>query len=148
MGQDTPLPSIELSIDAPLQGSCDSGDCFYVNTVSWRNETTPNMITDVNMDGMQDLPPGLTVAQAVRNSFRVSVRIRAGTATRPEPSVFSSWIRVTSVDSRSEAVISSTPSSREKRKLSRIGSVFLLLITLLMACRWLNSSMLETTNFI
>src|SRR5256886_4406724 len=23
-------------------GSCDSGDCFYINTVSWRNPTTPN----------------------------------------------------------------------------------------------------------
>jgi hypothetical protein len=43
IGRDSPLPSIELSIDAPLQGSCDSGDCFYVNTVSWRNETTPNL---------------------------------------------------------------------------------------------------------
>ena len=29
-------------MDLPTQGSCDSGDCFYVNTVSWRNETTPN----------------------------------------------------------------------------------------------------------
>jgi hypothetical protein len=26
-----------------MQGACDSGDCFYVNTVSWRNETTPNL---------------------------------------------------------------------------------------------------------
>ena len=26
----------------PTQGACDSGDCFYVNTVSWRNATTPN----------------------------------------------------------------------------------------------------------
>lgn len=43
IGADTPLPSIELSIDAPMQGSCDSGDCFYVNTVSWRNESTPNL---------------------------------------------------------------------------------------------------------
>jgi hypothetical protein len=43
MGRDTPLPSIELSIDPPIQGACDSGDCFYVNTVSWRNETTPNL---------------------------------------------------------------------------------------------------------
>ena len=43
IGQDTPLPSIELSIDPPMQGACDSGDCFYVNTVSWRNETTPNL---------------------------------------------------------------------------------------------------------
>lgn len=43
IGRDTPLPSVELSIDAPMQGSCDAGDCFYVNTVSWRNETTPNL---------------------------------------------------------------------------------------------------------
>jgi uncharacterized protein DUF1552 len=32
-----------LSVDTPSQGSCDSGDCFYVNTISWRNEHTPNM---------------------------------------------------------------------------------------------------------
>ncbi len=31
-----------MSVDFPTQGACDSGDCFYVNTVSWRNETTPN----------------------------------------------------------------------------------------------------------
>jgi len=43
IGKDSPIPSIELSVDAPMQGSCDSGDCFYVNTVSWRNETTPNL---------------------------------------------------------------------------------------------------------
>jgi hypothetical protein len=43
IGQDAPIPSIELSVDAPMQGACDSGDCFYVNTVSWRNETTPNL---------------------------------------------------------------------------------------------------------
>jgi len=43
IGEGTPLPSIELSIDPPMQGACDSGDCFYVNTVSWRNETTPNL---------------------------------------------------------------------------------------------------------
>src|SRR5207245_3211827 len=42
IGRSTPVRSIELSIDQPTQGSCDSGDCFFVNTVSWRNETTPN----------------------------------------------------------------------------------------------------------
>jgi hypothetical protein len=36
------LPSLELAVDFPTQGACDSGDCFYVNTVSWRNEKTPN----------------------------------------------------------------------------------------------------------
>ena len=42
IGKTSRIPSIELSVDYPTQGSCDSGDCFYVNTVSWRNETTPN----------------------------------------------------------------------------------------------------------
>jgi len=42
IGQGTRVPSLELHVDFPTQGSCDSGDCFYVNTVSWRNETTPN----------------------------------------------------------------------------------------------------------
>ena len=42
IGKTSRIPSIEMSVDFPTQGSCDSGDCFYVNTVSWRNETTPN----------------------------------------------------------------------------------------------------------
>jgi len=42
IGKTTQLASLELTVDFPTQGSCDSGDCFYVNTVSWRNETTPN----------------------------------------------------------------------------------------------------------
>jgi hypothetical protein len=42
IGRTSRIPSIEMSVDFPTQGSCDSGDCFYVNTVSWRNETTPN----------------------------------------------------------------------------------------------------------
>lgn len=42
LGRDTPVPSVEMTLDTPSQGACDSGDCFYVNTVSWRNETTPN----------------------------------------------------------------------------------------------------------
>ena len=37
------IPSLELTVDFPTQAACDSGDCFYVNTVSWRNETTPNL---------------------------------------------------------------------------------------------------------
>jgi hypothetical protein len=42
IGRNTRVPSLELAVDFPTQGACDSGDCFYVNTVSWRNETTPN----------------------------------------------------------------------------------------------------------
>jgi hypothetical protein len=43
LGKTTAIPSMELSVDTPSQGSCDSGDCFYVNTVSWRTATSPNM---------------------------------------------------------------------------------------------------------
>jgi hypothetical protein len=43
IGKNSQIPSLELTVDTASQGSCDSGDCFYVNTVSWRNETTPNM---------------------------------------------------------------------------------------------------------
>ena len=43
LGANTPIPSIEMTVDSPSQGSCDAGDCFYVNTISWRNETTPNL---------------------------------------------------------------------------------------------------------
>jgi hypothetical protein len=43
LGRTTPVRSLELAVDTATQSSCDSGDCFYVNTVSWRNETTPNL---------------------------------------------------------------------------------------------------------
>jgi hypothetical protein len=42
IGKTSRIPSIELAVDYPTQGACDSGDCFYVNTVSWRNAMTPN----------------------------------------------------------------------------------------------------------
>ena len=42
IGKGTQVPSMELNLDPPTQGACDSGDCFYVNTISWRNPTTPN----------------------------------------------------------------------------------------------------------
>jgi hypothetical protein len=42
IGRTSRIPSLELSVDQPTQGGCDSGDCFYVNTISWLNETTPN----------------------------------------------------------------------------------------------------------
>src|SRR5262245_47094219 len=42
IGKTSQLASLELTVDFPTQGSCDSGDCFYINTVSWRNATTPN----------------------------------------------------------------------------------------------------------
>jgi hypothetical protein len=43
LGSDSRVPSIEITLDPATQGACDSGDCFYVNTVSWRSETSPNM---------------------------------------------------------------------------------------------------------
>jgi hypothetical protein len=43
LGRNSQIPSIEMTVDTASAGSCDSGDCFYVNTVSWRNPTTPNL---------------------------------------------------------------------------------------------------------
>ena len=35
------MPSLELVLEKPTAISCDSGDCFYSNTISWRDPTTP-----------------------------------------------------------------------------------------------------------
>ena len=43
LGRTTPLPSLELAIDRDfLVGNCENGySCVYMNTISWRNPTTP-----------------------------------------------------------------------------------------------------------
>ena len=41
LGKDTRLPSLELSLEKPTQIGCDSEDCFFSNTISWRSATTP-----------------------------------------------------------------------------------------------------------
>jgi uncharacterized protein DUF1552 len=42
LGTATQLPSLELALDKPTQIACDSTDCFFSNTISWRSPTTPN----------------------------------------------------------------------------------------------------------
>jgi hypothetical protein len=42
IGKGTQAPSIEMNVDPPTQGACDTGDCFFNNTISWYNPTTPN----------------------------------------------------------------------------------------------------------
>jgi uncharacterized protein DUF1552 len=42
IGKTTQVPSLEMNLDPATQGACDSGDCFFTYTISWRNETTPN----------------------------------------------------------------------------------------------------------
>jgi hypothetical protein len=43
IGQDTPLPSIEVGTEdmGTAVGSCDGYACIYFNTLAWRNATTP-----------------------------------------------------------------------------------------------------------
>ena len=41
IGNDTRLPSLEVSLEKPTQIGCDSEDCFFANTISWRSPTTP-----------------------------------------------------------------------------------------------------------
>ena len=42
IGKTTQVPSIEMNLDLPTQGACDTSDCFFNNTISWHNPTTPN----------------------------------------------------------------------------------------------------------
>jgi hypothetical protein len=45
IGQNNPFPSLELATEdsTGLVGACDAGySCTYINTISWRNPTTPN----------------------------------------------------------------------------------------------------------
>ena len=42
IGKTTQVPSVELNLDLPTQGACDTSDCFFNNTISWHNPTTPN----------------------------------------------------------------------------------------------------------
>src|SRR5580693_10358703 len=42
IGKTTQTPSVEINLDLPTQGACDTTDCFFNNTISWRNPTTPN----------------------------------------------------------------------------------------------------------
>ena len=44
IGQDTPLASLEIGLDATeILGHCDVGySCAYMNNLSWRSPTTPN----------------------------------------------------------------------------------------------------------
>jgi hypothetical protein len=42
IGESTQVPSVEMNLDLPTQGACDTGDCFYNNTISWRTPTSPN----------------------------------------------------------------------------------------------------------
>ena len=41
LGQDTRVPSLEMALEGPTAIACDTGDCFYGNTISWRTPTTP-----------------------------------------------------------------------------------------------------------
>jgi hypothetical protein len=42
IGRDSQVPSMEIVLEKPTAIACDTSDCFFVNTISWRNPTTPN----------------------------------------------------------------------------------------------------------
>ena len=51
IGQETPLPSLELATEdfSGLVGSCDVGfSCTYMNTISWRTPTTTPLPMEIN----------------------------------------------------------------------------------------------------
>ncbi len=42
IGKDSQVPSMEIVLEKPTAIACDTSDCFFVNTISWRNPSTPN----------------------------------------------------------------------------------------------------------
>ena len=53
IGKDTRLPSLELSLESPTQIGCDSEDCFFSNTISWKSPTTPLPMEPHPRDGVR-----------------------------------------------------------------------------------------------
>ena len=42
LGRDTQLPSLEIGLETPMVGACESAySCVYYNTICWSSETTP-----------------------------------------------------------------------------------------------------------
>jgi len=42
LGKQTQLPSLEIGLEAPMVGACESAySCVYYNTISWRSPTVP-----------------------------------------------------------------------------------------------------------
>ena len=42
LGKQTPLPSLEIGLETPMIGACESAySCVYYNTISWRGPDTP-----------------------------------------------------------------------------------------------------------
>ena len=42
LGKQTPLPSLEIGLETPMIGACESAySCVYYNTISWRGSQTP-----------------------------------------------------------------------------------------------------------
>ncbi len=81
VGQNTRLPSLELSCDVSNKqaGACDSGyACAYQNNLSWRNENTPipaladpRLVFERLFGAAED--PDLAAGRALRESCRGSI---------------------------------------------------------------------------
>ena len=106
LGRETQLPSLEMTLEIPSAGACDSGDCFYVNTVSWRNATTPNLtefhprIVFERLFGEGDSADGRRAALRARASLLDSfgddiarLKRRVGTADRARVDQYLDTIR-------------------------------------------------------
>jgi hypothetical protein len=71
-GQDTPLPSIQLCIEAPnASGACDYGyACVYSDTISWSSPTTPLPMTMDPRSAFEDLfGDGATAKERLRRQM-------------------------------------------------------------------------------
>ena len=130
IGKGSQVPSLELTVDFPTQGACDSGDCFYVNTISWRNETTPNpaethpriVFERLFGDGGSAASawPAMKDTGSILDSVTDEVNFLARTLGRGDRTKLTEYLdsvreieqRIQNAESSSGAVASSCPSGR------------------------------------
>src|SRR5262249_23862655 len=84
IGQDSPLPSLELATEdfTGWIGGCDTAySCAYMNTISWKNETTPPPI-EINPPNAVERLVGPAGTRARRGSGRRACATTRAFSTR------------------------------------------------------------------
>ena len=107
IGQETPLPSLELATEdySGLVGSCDVGfSCAYMNTISWRTPTTP-MPMEINPRVVFDrlFGDGATAAERLDRIETTAQHSRCGTRIRSGVCK-ASWARAIAIASPSTSI--------------------------------------------
>ena len=128
LGRTTPLPSLELAIDRDyLVGNCENGySCIYMNTIAWRDATTPLPMENnprvvferlfgeggSTADRRAELRKDRSILDAIGNDL---ARLRREVGAGDRAASRSTWTRCAPSSGASSSRSGATPSSRTWR---------------------------------